>query len=157
MEGNVMRYAFRICMAVAALGGIAADAAPAHPLLSKPQYIARGDAICGRAIQQTHAIGLVPSVAAWGGKAGARLLLIDRTALTALKVLAPPPADAATLRRLLAGASATVAETARGISAAHAGKAGAFRTDAARVAVLTRRYQAGARAYGFRVCARWGS
>ena len=28
---------------------------------------------------------------------------------------------------------------------------------AARVAVLTRRYQAGARAYGFRVCARWGS
>ena len=52
---------------------------------------------------------------------------IDRTALTALKVLAPPPADAATLRRLLAGASATVAETARGISAAHAGNAGAFR------------------------------
>jgi hypothetical protein len=83
--------------------------------------------------------------------------LIDRTALTALKVIVPPPADAAALRRLLAGASATVAETARGISAAHAGNAAAFRADAARVAVLTRRYQAGARAYGFHVCARWGS
>jgi hypothetical protein len=156
-EGNLMRYALRICLAVAAVGGIAADAAPARPLLSKPQYIARADVICGRAIQQTHAIGVVPSVAAWGGTAGARLLSIDRTALAALKVLAPPSTDTTTLHRLLAGASATVAETARGIGAAHAGNAGSFRAHAAKVAVLTRRYQAGARAYGFRVCSRWGS
>jgi hypothetical protein len=144
-------------LALAALGGVAATAAGARPVAGKPQYIARGDAICARAIQQTRALGVVPTMKAWGGAAGTRLLTIDRTALAGLKSLAPPPADAATLRGLLAGASATVAETARALAAARAGDAASFRARAARVALLTRRYQAGARAYGFRVCARWGS
>jgi hypothetical protein len=152
-----MRSALRISLALAAIGGIAADGAPAQPLLGKPQYIARGDAICGRAIKQTHSLGTVTSLQAWGGTAGTRLLSIDRTALAGLEALSPPPADAARLRSLIAGATATVAETARALSAARAGNAGAFRTHAGTVAVLTRRYQAGARAYGFRVCDRWGS
>ena len=152
-----MRSVLRIFLALAALGGVAANAATARPLAGKPQYIARGDAICARAIQQTRALGVVPTMQAWGGAAGTRLLAIDHTALAGLKSLVPPPVDAARLRGLLAGASATVAETARALAAARAGDAASFRAHAGRVAVLTRRYQAGARAYGFRVCARWGS
>lgn len=151
-----MRCYVSTVLALAALGGGAADAS-ARPLAGKPQYIARGDAICARAIHDTRAIGVVPSVQAWAGPAGTRLLAIDRTALAALESLAPPPADAATLHRLLAGASATVAETSRALVAARAGDAASFRRDAAKVALLTRRYQAGARAYGFHTCARWGS
>jgi hypothetical protein len=152
-----MRSALLTCVILIVSCGIAVDAAPAHTVLTKSQYIARADAVCGGAIRQTHALGTVPSVQAWAGTAGARLLSIDRAALTSLKALAPPPADAATLRRLLAGASATVAETARGISAARAGDNRAFRSHAGTVAVLTRRYQAGAQAYGFHVCSHWGS
>jgi hypothetical protein len=156
-EDNTMRSALLVCFALATIGGIAVDAASARPLLSKPQYIARGDAICGRAIKQTHAMGVVPSMQAWGGAAGTHLLAIDRSALAALKALPTPPADAATLHALLAGASATVAETANALVAARAGNPSAFRARAGRVAVLTRRYQAGARAYGFRICDNWGS
>jgi hypothetical protein len=147
----------RFCLALAVIAGVAADAAPARSLLSKPQYIARGDAVCARAIAQTHALGAVPSLQAWGGPAGTRSLSIDRTALAGLEALVPPPGDATTVRRLLAGAMTTIAETARALRAARAGDERTFRAHAASVALLTRRYQAGARAYGFRACARWGS
>jgi hypothetical protein len=152
-----MRSALLTCVILIAGCGIAVDAAPAHRVLTKSQYIAQADAVCGGAIKQTHAMGAVPSVQAWAGTAGTRLLSIDRAALTSLKALAPPHADGATLRRLLAGASATVAETARGINAARGNDIRAFRTHAGVVAVLTRRYQAGAQAYGFHICSHWGS
>ena len=152
-----MRSALLAGLVVAAIGGLAADAASARPQVGRSQYIARGDAICRRAITQTHAIGVVRSMQAWGGPAGTRLIAIDRASLAALTALAPPPADAATLHALLAGARATVAETASALVAARAGNGVAFRTRAGRVAVLTRRYQAGARAYGFRICSHWGS
>jgi hypothetical protein len=145
--------------ALVAMALVALTAAPANarPQLAKPQYVARADRICSTAIGQTHALGTVTTLAAWGGAAGARLLAIDHTALTGLTALTPPPADAVTLRRLTAGARATVDETARAIAAARSGDAASFRAHAAIVTTLTHRYQAGARAYGFHVCQRWGS
>jgi hypothetical protein len=50
-----------------------------------------------------------------------------------------------------------VAQTDSALAAARAGNRSAFRARAGTVAVLTRRYQAGARAYGFRICDNWGS
>jgi hypothetical protein len=152
-----MRSVVQMLLALAAVGGVAATTATAAPLTAKPQYIAHGDAICATAIQQTRALGVVPTMQAWGGPAGTRLLAIDHTALVGLNALTPPRADTATVRALLAGASATIAQTALALRAARAGNAASFRAHAATVALLTRRYQAGARAYGFRVCARWGS
>jgi hypothetical protein len=131
--------------------------ATARAGVTKPQYIQRADVICAKAIAQTHAIGLVPTLAAWGGPAGTHLLAIDRAALTSLSALPMPGADASTLRQLLAGARATVNETAQAIARAKAGDAAGFRARATVVGRLTNRYQAGARAYGFHRCERWGS
>ena len=131
--------------------------ATAHASVTKPQYVQRADAICAKAIAQTHAIGVVPSVAAWGGPAGHRLLAIDRAALASLSSLPMPRADATTLRRLLTGARATVNETAKAIARATAGDTAGFRAGTVVVAQLTARYQQGARAYGFEQCQRWGS
>jgi hypothetical protein len=143
-------------LAIAAILAIGASAT-AQAGVTKPQYVQRADAICVKAIAQTHAIGVVPSVAAWGGPAGQRLLTIDRATLTRLSSLPTPPADTSTLHRLLAGARAAVDETARAIARAKAGDSAGFRADAGVVAQLTNRYQAGARAYGFHRCQRWGS
>jgi hypothetical protein len=129
----------------------------AHAGMTRARYIQRADAICAKAIAQTHAIGVVPTVSAWGGPAGTHLLAIDRSALTSLSALPLPGPDAASLRRLLAGAAATVNETSRAIAKAKAGDAAGFRARAAIVGQLTNRYQAGARAYGFHTCQHWGS
>jgi hypothetical protein len=151
-----MQSAVLICLAIMASCCAIAAAASAHRALTKSHYIARADAVCGRAVMQPDALGVVPSVHAWAGAAGTRLLAIDRAALGSLERLAPPHGDAATLRGLLRGVSSAVAETGRAIGAARAGNMRVFRSHAAAVAVLSRRNQAGARAYGFDICARWG-
>ena len=152
----LMTRPLALLLAIAAALAPAASAT-AHAAVTKPQYVRQADAICATAIAQTHAIGVVPTVTAWGGPAGTRLLAIDHAALASLSSLPMPGADAPSLRRLLAGARATVNETARAIARAQAGDTAGFRAGAAIVAQLTRRYQEGARAYGFQRCQRWGS
>ena len=100
--------------------------ASAHSSLTKPQYIARGDAICGAAAAQVAKLGTLnrPLLAKYGYK----WLAIDRNALSALRGLAPPAADRATAARLLGLADAAINKSVAGVvSAAEVGHERAVR------------------------------
>ena len=128
--------------------------ASAHSSLTKPQYIARGDAICGAAAAQVAKLGTLnrPLLAKYGYK----WLAIDRNALSALRGLAPPAADRATAARLLALADAAINKGVAGVvAAAKSGTNAQFFAAEERASVLINTAHAGARAYGFRACATW--
>lgn len=136
-------------------GGFGAANAPASASLTKPQYIKQGDAICAKAIAQFKALGPATTMASVASK-GTRWLAIDNATLKAMHALRPAPADAASIKVLLAGAQSAVNETASAIKAAKAGTTTAFVAHAKKSVKLTRHWQSVARAFGFRTCTHWG-
>ena len=148
----------RACMAVCVallVGVVGAGAAGASSNLTKPQYIKQADAICGKAIAQTRALGPAGTMASVASK-GPHWLTIDNATLKALHALRAPSANSSAIKVLLAGAQAAVTETANAIKAARAGSAAAFLAHGGQAAKLTKHWQAAARRFGFTTCTHWG-
>jgi hypothetical protein len=139
---------------VVALGATTAGAsASAH--VTKPQYIAKADALCAAADAKVSKLGaLVPAsrVVSVGGK----VLTIDRAALAALRGLTPPASERAAVARLLKLADVAINTGIAGVvSAAKSGSAPAFATAVRRAQMLVDRAHAAARTFGLYACASW--
>lgn len=139
---------------VAALG-VTATAASGGTQLSKPQYIAKADAICGSAIIKIRKLGrLYPASRA--AAIGAKVLAIDRRTLGTLRALTPPASEAAAIRRLLGLADKAINKGIAGVvAAARTGNNSAYTAAARRANALINTAHAAARRYGFSACARW--
>jgi hypothetical protein len=141
-----------ITLAVLAAGAVTSSAAPQ---LTKPQYIAKADALCNTALSQIKALApLYPltRTAAIGDK----WLAIDRRALAKLRALAPPPSDRATAARILGLADVTINKgLASVVAAAKARNAAAYAKASRQFGEMLRRAHAAAAAYGLGACARW--
>ena len=148
------RASMTFCVALL-VGVFGAANASANSSLTKPQYIKQGDAICAKAIAQLKALGRATTMASVASK-GPRWLVIDNATLKALHALRPAPADAASVKVLLAGAQTAMNETANAITAAKAGTTTAFVAHARKSVKLTRHWQSVARSFGFSTCTHWG-
>jgi len=144
-----------IALGLVAAIGAAASTASAGAQISKPQYIAKADAICGSAIAKIGKLGrLYPASRA--AAVGAKLLAVDRRALGALRALTPPAGEAATIRGLLGLADKAInTGIARVVAAARTGNNSAYMAAARRANALINTAHAAARRYGFSACARW--
>ena len=129
--------------------------AGASTQLTKPQYIAKGDAICGTAIRQLKQLGSLtgrPGAARYG----AQWLTIDRRTLAGLRRLSVPPADRTTITALLKLADVAINKgVAPAVSAAKSGSSANYQAAAKRAVAMINRAHAAARAYGFSACSRW--
>jgi hypothetical protein len=135
--------------------GATSLAAGASTQLTKPQYIAKGDAICATAIRQIKQLGPL-SGRAGAAAYGSRWLTIDRRTLAGLRRLSAPAADRAKIAALLQLADVAINKgVAPAVSAAKSGSSANYQTAARRAAALINRAHAAARAYGFSACARW--
>ena len=134
---------------------IAASPGSAASQLTRPQYIARADAICAAAGAQV--IRLAPLAPMnRTAKIGDRWLAIDRHALAALHTLTPPASDRATVAKTLKLADKTVnTGLVALVKAAKSGSAAAYATAGAHFGILLRASHAAAAHYGSSACARW--
>jgi hypothetical protein len=139
---------------VVALAGTTAGAS-ATTQVTKPQYIAKADALCAAADAKVSKLGpLVPAPrsVAVGGK----VLAIDRAALAALRGLTPPASERVAVAKLLKLAAAAINTGIAGVvSAAKSGSAAAFASSVRRAQMLTDRAHAAARSFGLHECASW--
>lgn len=139
---------------IAAIGG-AATTAKASVQISKPQYIAKADAICGSAIVKISKLGrLYPASRA--AAVGAKILDVDRRALAALRALTPPAGQTTTIKGLLGLTDKAINKGIAGVvAAARTGNNSAYMAAARRATALINTAHAAARRYGFSTCARW--
>lgn len=142
-----------VVCSLAALASVSTAGARAQ--LTKPQFIAKADAICASAHRQI--VRLAPlAPAARTAKVGDRWLSIDRRALKALKALPPPAADRARVARLIhltdVGINVGLANL---VKAAKSGNASAYRAAGVRFSAMLRAGHAAAAAYGLKACATW--
>jgi hypothetical protein len=133
----------------------AATTASAGTQLTKPQYIAKADALCAAAGAKVSKLGpLVP--ASRSVAVGGKVLSIDRAALAALRGLTPPVSERTAVARLLKLADAAINTGIAGVvSAAKSGSAPVFATAVRRAQTLVDRAHAAARSFGLRACASW--
>lgn len=139
---------------VVAVASAAATTAGASAQLTKPQYIAKGDAICTTAIVRLGRLGrLYPAARAAAN--GDKWLAIDRRTLAALRALTPPADDRAAVSRMLGLANVAINQGIVGVVAAARSGNAAYMAAARRAQSLIDTAHAAARAYGFSSCARW--
>jgi hypothetical protein len=152
-----MRGTLTACLVVAlAALAVSAGSASASARVTKAQYIAKGDAICGTAIVQLRRLGYLRGGRAAVASRGKRWLAIDRRTLAALRRLTPPAADRARVKRLLGLGDVAINKGVVGaIEAAKNGSNAGYSAAARRATAMINRAHAAARAYGFRVCPRW--
>jgi hypothetical protein len=129
--------------------------AGASAQLTKPQYIAKGDSICAGAIVQLRSLGYLRGGRASVAKVGSKWLVIDRRTLAALRRLAPPAADKATVTKLLKLADTAINTGVVNAIAAAKRSDAAYVTAARQATAMINKAHAGARAYGFSACSRW--
>lgn len=147
-----VRVALTIAM-VAALAG--AGAASARPQLTKPQYVARADAICAAAHARILRISPLAPMARTA-KVGDRWLAIDRNALASLRALSPPASDRATASKVLALTDKTInTGLANLVKAAKAHSAAGYAAAGAVFGQLLRASHSAAARYGLSACSRW--
>ena len=139
---------------VVALAATTAGAS-ASTQLTKPQYIAKADALCAAADAKVSKLGpLVP--ASRSVAVGGKVLAIDRAALAALRGLTPPASERVAVAKLLKLADAAINTGIAGVvSAAKSGSASAFASAVRRAQMLTDRAHAAARSFGLYECASW--
>ncbi len=150
-----MRAMFLALGLALAAAAIASGTATASSQLTKQQYIGKADAICSSASAQVRKLGRANSrskVASIGGK----WLAIDRRALAAVRQLAPPSSDRATIANAIHLADIAINKGIAGvIEAAKSGNGASYNAAARRASALINKAHAAARAYGFSACARW--
>jgi hypothetical protein len=143
-----------VALGLIAVIGAAGGIANAAVQISKPQYIAKADAICGSAIVKVSKLGrLYPASRA--AAVGAKVLDVDRRALAALRALTPPAGQAATIKGLLGLADKAINKGIAGVVTAARGSNTAYTAAARRANALINTAHAAARKYGFSACARW--
>jgi hypothetical protein len=146
----------RIAVALGLVAAISAAAgtARAGAQISKPQYIAKADAICSSAIVKVSKLGrMYPASRAVA--VGAKVLSVDRRTLAALRALTPPAGEEARIRVLLGLADKAINKGIAGVvAAAHNGNS-AYMAAARRANAMINTAHAAARKYGFLACARW--
>jgi hypothetical protein len=144
-----------VALCLVAATGAVAGTANATVQISKRQYVVKADAICGSAIVKVSKLGrLYPASRA--ATVGAKVLLVDRHALAALRALTPPAGQAVTIRALLGLADKAINKGIAGVvTAARTGSNSAYVAAARRATVLINAAHAAARRYGFSACARW--
>jgi hypothetical protein len=150
---RLARIAASLCL-IAAIGG-AATTANAGAQISKPQFIAKADAICGSAIVKISKLGrLYPASRA--ASVGAKILAVDRRTLAALRALTPPAGEAAKIKGLLGLTDKAINTGIAGVvTAARSGSNDAYLAAARRATALINTAHKAARRYGFSTCARW--
>jgi hypothetical protein len=133
----------------------AASTANASRELTKPQYIARADAICAAA--HAKIVRLAPlTPMSRTAKIGDRWLAIDRTALASLRKLTPPAADRVTATRILALTDKTInTGLANVVKAAKARNTARYGSASLVFGQLLRASHAAAGRYGLSACSRW--
>ena len=145
-----MAVATCVVVALTAVG-----AAGAKPQLTKPQYVARADAICSAAHARILKIAPLAPMARTA-KIGDRWLSIDRSALSSLRALTPPASDRATATRILGLTDKTINTGLAGlVKAAKSGSVTGYATAGARFGQLLRASHAAASRYGLSSCATW--
>jgi hypothetical protein len=142
-------------LGVAVVVALGATTAGASAQVTKPQYIAKADALCAAADAKVSKLGALvpaPRAVAIGGK----ILTIDRAALAALRALTPPASERAAVARLLRLADVAINTGIAGVvSAARSGSAPAFAAAVRRAQMLVDRAHAAARSFGLYACASW--
>lgn len=132
-----------------------ASTASASPQLTKPQYIAKADALCSSAVAQIRRLSpLYP--ASRTAAIGDRWLAIDRATLAKLRALSPPAADRATVSHILALASTAINKgLVAVVAAAKARNSTGYATASQRFGAMIKQARAAAARYGASECARW--
>ncbi len=148
----------RLAAALVIVLGLTASETTAGAQLTKPQYIAKANAICATAIADLKNLGgkLYPVQTA--ARVGDRWLAADRRALAKLRALSAPAGERGKILSMLQLADATINQGIAGVvKAAKSGSNGAYQAAALRALKLATKSTAAARAYGLAVCARWGT
>lgn len=148
----------RLATVLTIVAGLTASGTSAGAELTKPQYVAKANAICATAIADLKKLGgkLYPIRTA--ARVGDRWLAADRRALKKLRALSPPAADSAKIRSMLGMADATVNQGIVGVvKAAKSGNNAAYQTALKRAQKLLNKTKAAVRAYGLSVCSRWAT
>ncbi len=150
-----MRTTFLALGLVLAAAAIAVGSAAASPQLTKHQYIGKADAICSSASAQVRKLGRASSRAKVAS-IGDKWLAIDRRALAAVRRLAPPASDRATIANAIHLADIAINKGIAGvIEAAKSGNGASYNANVRRASALINKAHEAARTYGFSDCARW--
>lgn len=144
-----------LVLALAVTLAVGTATAQARPTLTKPQYVAKANAICKQVIADLKPlVRLYPRTRA--ARVGDKWLAIDRQALRKLRALSAPPADRATVRKLLALADTAINKgIVEVVRAAKSGSNPAYNAAVRRAQKMLDQAERASRSYGLVTCARW--